>query len=76
MLNQAKSVKMLESQVQSVYKLLKHAGRFIGLNISPFIIDQSKFDLTAKYGCTHTFDSEEDYVWEGDQIQTMHPAVR
>ena len=67
-LNHASSKKALAELVQNAYSLLKPGGRFIGINISPFITEQAKFDLTKKYGCAYTFYSEDEYVQEGDPI--------
>ena len=54
-LNCASSIQMLESFVKSAYQLLKPGGRFIGINISPFITEQANFNKTYKYGCACTF---------------------
>ena len=45
-LNCASSKQMLQSLVQNAYEILLPGGRFIGINISPFITEQAHFDKT------------------------------
>ena len=66
LLNYATSKEMMDTFVESAFKLLKPGGKFIGINTSPFVTDQVTFTKTHKYSVEYTTDKTP--IKEGDPL--------